>query len=338
MNVLNLEQIIKQHVLLPLHSNANGFHSVLCKVCNDHGRKGLRAGFKFDGNVVGYNCFNCGHTAVYDPAIHTSMPQKMEIVLTAFGIPTSDWNQTLFSSLASGTGGKYVSPNVDIEPDVIPMLSCAVPLTDSDNKWNQAAIHYLETDRAISWKDYPFSIVNTPPEPKDKIWYGRLIIPVYKDKKLIFYQGRDLTDLHPKKYQSPSVPKRKVLFGYNQILKRTPDPLYITEGWFNAFHINGVAIFGNHLTQEHIKWLSKSPRLKVVIPDKYGDGHLLARQAIALGWSVSCPDTGNCKDVNEAIIKYGKLYTFKTIKDNILSGLSATLSLNLYCETKINGK
>jgi len=334
MNIQFLEQIIRQYVHLPAHTNATGFHSVLCKVCNDHGKKGKRAGFKFDGKMVGYNCFNCGHSAVFDPAIHTSMPRKMEMVLTAFGIPQSDWNQTLFSSLTNKGSSTYVPQSIDIEPDVIPMLPCAVPLTDTDNEWNQTAIRHLRDRYAIDWTEYPFFIVNATPNLLYENWYGRLIIPVYKDKKLVFYQGRDLTDLHPKRYISPSIPKRKILFGYNQITKHTKDPLYVTEGWFNAFHVNGVAIFGNHLTQEHIAWLTKSPRQKVIIPDKYGDGHLLARQALNLGWSISCPDAGQCKDVSDAVVKYGKLYTIKTIKDNVESGLPATLALTLYCEGK----
>ena len=93
-------------------------------------------------------------------------------------------------------------------------------------------------------------------------------------------------------------------------------------------------MFHHHMTQNQIKWLERSRRQKVIIPDRWGDGYRLAEQAIRLGWSVSYPDIGSCKDVNEAIMKYGKLYTFKTIRDNICSDFEAESRLGIYCVKK----
>ena len=72
-------------------------------------------------------------------------------------------------------------------------------------------------------------------------------------------------------------------------------------------------------------------RDKVIIPDKEGDGDRIALQAIELGWSVTFPEFGKCKDVNDAIVKYGKIYVINQIMTNISSGNDAILRLKLYC-------
>jgi hypothetical protein len=62
MKIPTLEEVIRNNIQISNIPSSKGFYPVLCKICHDHGRKGLRAGFKFnDDGSVGYNCFNCGH-------------------------------------------------------------------------------------------------------------------------------------------------------------------------------------------------------------------------------------------------------------------------------------
>jgi hypothetical protein len=334
MEIPTLESVIRQYVYLPARSNGRGFFPVLCKVCGDHGKKGKRAGFKFDGPVVGYNCFNCGHTAVFDPSEHRSMPEKMKEVLSPFDIPEVDWQPVLFSTLnADGTRSKDAPTYTDIEPKTIEFPSYFYRLTDDPNdEWAQWAIEYLTEDRLIDWKSHPFYLVKKTTAPDNTRWYGRLIIPVYKDKKLIYWQGRDLTGLLQKKYLSPDVPRDKILGGFDQVFEYTDAPLYVTEGWFDSYWLNGVSVFGNKMTPEQVKWLSRSNRKKVIVPDRFGDGQLLAEQALELGWSISLPDIGEAKDVNDAVKKYGELYTLKTIRENTCDGFAAMAKLGIYCK------
>lgn len=337
MEIPTLEQVVRQYVPLPPRPNGRGFFPVLCRVCNDHGKKGKRAGFKFEGSAVGYNCFNCGHTAVFDPTEHTSMPSKMAAVLEAFNIPEVDWRPVLFGALKNKDGSvKEARPTFkDIEPDEVKFPPSFYRLTDdATDEWAQWAIEYLTEDRGIDWKSHPFYLVRKTTEPDNTKWYGRLIIPVYKDDKLIFWQGRDLTGLLQKKYMSPDFPREKVMSGFDRIQEYSDTPLYIMEGWFDAYWLNGVAIFGNKMTPEQIKWLNRTNRPKVIIPDRMGDGQILAEQALELGWSVSTPEIGECKDINDAVKKYGHLYTVKTVKDNIRSGLDASVRVSLWCESR----
>lgn len=338
MESLSLEQIIRQQISLPPRPNSHGFFSVLCKVCNDHGRKGKRAGFKFTGEAVGYNCFNCGHTAGYDPYKHESMPGNMATVLEAFGIPEVDWQQVLFRSLelrqVAGIHEKQHVP-VDIEPTELQFPPFFYRLTDDPNDdFAQYAIEYL-AGRKVDWKTCPFYLVARANHPDNERWYGRLIIPTYQNNKLVFWQGRDLTDMHVKKYLSPNVLRENILTGYEEIERYTDEPLYIVEGWFDAFHLKGVAVYGNKMTANQITWINRSSRPKVVIPDRFGEGFLLAKQALELGWNVSTPDIGSCKDVNDAIIKYGELYTRMSILQHTSNDkFTAEAQLGVYCDTR----
>lgn len=189
MQTPTLEEVIRQHINLPSRPNGRGFFSVLCKVCGDHGRKGKRAGFKFEGKAVGYNCFNCGHGAGFDPDKHETMPRDMVAVLEAFGIPETDWQAVLFEALANRESGQtHGKPAefVSLEPEELTFPPFFYPLTDDPkDDFAQEAIDYL-TSRNVDWKALPFHLVARANHPDNVRWFGRLIIPVYKGNKLVF--------------------------------------------------------------------------------------------------------------------------------------------------------
>jgi hypothetical protein len=334
MQLLSFEELIRSHIQLSKRPNSNGWWGVLCKVCNDHGKKGKRAGFKFEATNTGYNCFNCGHTAMYEHS-HTNFSKDMVEVLDAFNIPQDARNEVLFQALANREAGEHDhvhTKRIDIEPKSIILPPFFTPLTsDSIDEIDQYAREYLLTERSIACTDYPFYIGRKSNHPDSKKWYARLVVPIFKDNNLIFYFGRDLTGTRTKKYMSPDVPRESIIYGYDELFRETTDPLYIAEGWFDVFHIKGVAVFGNRMTANQISWLNRSPRTKVVIPDRFGDGHLLAEQAVELGWCVSTPDIGDCKDVDEAIRKYGLIYTQMSIKKHTYEGFEALVRIQSYC-------
>ena len=338
---VTLEAVIRYHIHIPQHSNSRGFFPVLCEVCHDHGRKGKRAGFSFDADgTVGYNCFNCGHKAKYTPHINKgTMPESMLTVLSSFHVPQTDWEKVTFANFVDETQqitqtGQPVK-FVNFEPDGIELMSHFYRLTDDKrDDIAQAAIQYLEEDRGVDWTSQPFYLAQRTGDSLLDRWYGRVIIPVYKDEKLIFWQGRDLTGKRQKKYISADTLRDNVMYGYDQLFKRTDEPIYVVEGWFDAYHVEGIAVFGNQFTPGQLHWLSKSPRPKVIIPDKFGDGHILARQALKYGWALSLPDAGSCKDVAEMVNKYGSLYTYKSIRENTVTGFEAETLLGLYCSNK----
>ena len=338
MEEVTLEQIVRRYIALPAYPSKKGWYEVLCKVCNDHGRKGLRAGFMFDQDSVAYHCFNCNHNAVYDPTKDQGMPKPMERVLQDFGVPEDEWQKVLFTSLANRDAGGNVRTELpkpkNIEPEVLkaPPLFYFLKDADPKDKWATIAKHYLDSDRGIDYNSYPFMLSQPTDDVRYKKWNGRLIIPVYKGNNLIFWIGRDLTGKKLKKYESPAVDRDRVLYGFDQLFKHTDLPLYIVEGWFDAFVIDGVAVFGNRIQKSQIEWLNKSRRTKVYIPDRLGDGQVGAKQALEAGWHIATPDIGNCKDMSEAVQKYGKLYVMKSIVETTAIGFEADVNLSIFCE------
>lgn len=336
MEPITLEQVIRQHIALPPRPNSQGWYSVLCKVCNDHGRKGKRAGFRFDDATVGYNCFNCGHTALFNPQERQTLSRDMTAVLEAFGLRKEDWQPAVFSMSRNKDNFVRQKKRESYEPKEIELPPYITPLDVNGDEFDQYAIEYLQNERAIDWTQYPFYVGRKTSHPSSQRWYGRLIIPFYKDNKLIFFQGRDLSGTRQRKYLSPDIPRENVIYGYDHVFKDTDEPLYIVEGWFDAWHLEGVAVLGNRMTPHQLYWINQSRRPKVVIPDRFGDGYLLAEQAVELGWSVSTPDIGDCKDPNEAILKYGKMYTLMTIRTHTYEEFEAALRIKFYCENNKN--
>lgn len=336
MDVVSLEQVIRQYVGLS-NPTGTGWNQILCRVCNDSGRKGMRAGFKFDSGKTAYHCFNCGHAAVFDPETQRTISEKMVTVLNAYGIPEDAWRPVELAVLQNRDKGVRTDRNesapIQIEPMEVPLPSHFYSLADAspNDKWAIIARDYLENERGVDPNQHTFFLAENTGDPKLDRWFKRVIIPVYKDNKLIFYFGRDLTGKAQKKYLSPSYSKEKVIAGFDEVFRQTEENLYIVEGWFDAVSIGGVALLGNEISEPQAIWLNRSRRKKVYIPDRLGDGWVAAEDALRRGWSIATPAIGGCKDINEAVSKYGKLYVMKQIADTTADGFTAQVNLGLYC-------
>lgn len=334
MQTETLPSIIRRHVILPAAPNRKGWYMVLCKVCNDHGRKGKRGGFIFSGDSVGYNCFNCGSNCSYNPDADETISNEMVKVLNAYNIPEQEWQVVFLDKMIRGTQKREKALR-NIMPTAIELPPYFYPLTDDkSDKWAQYAIEYLREDRCIDYRAYPFYLSRIDPSiPESKKWFGRLIIPNFKDDRVVFWQGRDLGGTRIAKYLSAEAVTDNIISDYKIVTTHGDTPIYVTEGWFDAFLIGGVCVFSANLSEGQIAWLNQTPRPKIVIPDRFGDGWRLAEQAISLGWGVSTPDIGSkCKDVSDAVKRFGLIYTLKTIAENVSYGAFAKTRVNLYCE------
>lgn len=334
---MTLQHLIMQYVRLG-KPTSKGWLPCVHTGC-DHGNKGMRAAFIFNDSATTFNCFNCSASVTYNPEFDTSMSDNMEKILNDFNIPKEEWQKVVFDNFIrvnqhGALSLKRVERNA-IEPEILPLPPYFYILEDDPNNTiAQKAIAYLNEQRSIDYLSYPFLLGKLTNDPKSIKWKDRLIIPIFKNDNIIFYQGRDLTGTAIKKYESPDAARENVIHGFEHLFTNPDLPLYITEGWFDAYHINGVAVLGAKMSESQVKWLNQSPRTKVIVPDKSGDGDVLARQAIALGWSVAIPDCGQTvKDVNDCIVKYGPVYTLQTLKAHTFCGYEAEMRVNMYCES-----
>lgn len=338
---MDFESAIRQYVFLG-RPTAKGWCNVLCKVCNDHGRKGPRAGFVFEQDNFGYHCFNCEIKASFSKFSVDMPSDDMERILSAFGVP-SDFIDSLRMIVihnrtdgGASAGAQILQRSKTTGARVIEMPSYFERLSDlpEDDLLRIVAEDHLREERAMSVTDYPFYVTRGVKGDKEsRKWAMRLIIPIYNQaNQLIFWQARDLTEQAIKKYLNPDVERDGVVYGLAELNNRTNAPLFITEGFFDAFHVRGLATLGRSLTPQMIELLQQCPREKIIIPDRLGNGADLALAGVRQGWKVSIPDFGQCKDVTEAVVKYGKLFVIKTLMDNIYSGTAAETMIGLHCK------
>ena len=87
----------------------------------------------------------------------------------------------------------------------------------------------------------------------------------------------------------------------------------VTEGIFDALSIGGVAVMHNDISDAQARVIRTLGKEITVVPDQDQTGLDLIDRAMELGWAVSIPDWDDCKDINDAVIKYGRFATLITI-------------------------
>jgi len=95
----------------------------------------------------------------------------------------------------------------------------------------------------------------------------------------------------------------------------------VVEGPLDAMVVDGVAILGNECSETQADIIDGLAREVIVVPDCDRAGVKLIDAAIEYGWHVSFPVwQETCKDVSEAVERYGKLFVLKSIIDATETG------------------
>jgi hypothetical protein len=272
-------------------------------VCCDDKRQ--RGGLIFNaGDAVSYHCFNCGFKASWQPGRLIS--QKMNKFMRDLGMGDDTIGQLRLEALKlnedSNAEVRSIVPTFDhreLPPDTKPI-----------NEWldnvPEKLIPVLEyiAERKMYLDYYNFHW--TP-----KIGFSnRLIIPFYKDGVCVGYTARAVNDSKPK-YLSEQQPG----YVFNLDAQHNNRQFVIVcEGPFDAISIDGCALLGAEIKDSQ-NWLLKQLNKEIVlVPDRDKAGLLTLEQALDYGWSVSMPDwPDDVKDVNDAIIKLGRLATLYKI-------------------------
>ena len=318
-----IEDFIKSHISFVYGKTGSGWYRVYCAVCGDGSRtKGPRGGWIFENGITSYHCFNCGIHGSLDLGRPYPFSKEMRKILNSFGIGPEEYNKLIyFNKVDSKSNIKTFSkPEIKYidKPDYFSELYTASP------QFIKKVDDFLSTHYKLKVDCYPFLYSTGKTKsasPRDialaKAFVNRLVIPYYKDNKLVYYEGRSLDNTANPKYLTADASKSLSIYGFDKLFTNIQNPLYVTEGFFDAFHLNGVAVFQNKMSHQQIEYLKSSPRQKIIIPDNKNDNNKLLEQAIEQKWEASFPDIGNCKDISEAIIKYGKIYVAMSIVKNI---------------------
>lgn len=285
----------------------SGWISFNAPCCDD---KRQRGGFIINGgDAVSYHCFNCGFKASWQPG--RTISAKMSKLMRQLNMSDDTISQLRLEAL------KHSESSTSEIKSIVPTFEDrALPMgAKSFEEWNtwcsvgdgiesvpdglKSVIKYL-VDRNIGIYDYPFYYTN-------KVGFNnRVIVPFYYNNKLVGYTARATNDAKPK-YISEQQP------GYVFNLDRqTYDRAFVIvcEGPFDAISIDGCALLGAEIKDSQ-NWLLKQLGKEIIlVPDKDHEGPRCVEQALEYGWSVSMPDwPEGVKDVNDAVVKLGKLAT-----------------------------
>lgn len=319
---MSLEDLIRQNVQFE-GSNRHWNHCK-CKVCGDYK---IRASFAFEADKIGFNCFNCSTTASYKVGSRKVF-DEFRNVLNSFGISNGEIDLELGQLFFSKEAVQAAKEKKKLEILAIELPKGSYKLEKNEEDiWTLVAEEYLKS-RGFSLDSYDWYLSN------DKQFRDRLIIPYFKDSKIIYWDARSFDDKASKRYISAPVQKDGILFNYDELNKNLDKPLFVTEGAFDALSINGVGLGGSKLYKQKADALQKSRRRKIVVidkKDKQNNGYKLGIDVLALGWDITFTSSDDL-DVNGSLKKYGKLWTLKDLLNNTVSGLSAKLALDLKCK------
>lgn len=285
-----------------------GFNAPCC------GDKRQRGGFIVNGDdAVSYHCFNCQFKASWQPG--RTISQKMNKLMRLLNMSDDTISQLRLEALRlngpSNTSVQTIVPT--FEERALPMdaksleeWSTWIELQGWENTDQELinAFCYLRNNRHIDPYSYPFYWTN-------KIGFkNRIIIPFYKDGKIVGYTARATNDAKPK-----FISEQQPGYVFN-LDKQTHDREFVIvcEGPFDAISIDGCALLGAEIKDSQ-NWLLKQLGKEIIlVPDRDHEGPKTVEQAIEYGWSVSMPDwPDGVKDVNDAIIKLGRLATLQLI-------------------------
>jgi len=276
------------------------FNAVCCT--DDRGRGGFIVN---QGDAVSYHCFNCGFKCSWQPGRHIS--QKMNKFMRDLNIPDDIISQLRLEALKFEDSGNVEIRNIIPKFDERALPMDSVPIADLLNDPPEKLIPVLEymVNRKVFPEDFPFYW--TP-----KVGFSnRLIVPFLFENKIVGYTARTINSEANPKYLSEQQPG----YVFNLDNQRNNRELVIVaEGPFDAISIDGCALLGAEIKDSQ-NWLLKQLNKEIVlVPDKDKAGKQTLDQAVELGWSISMPDwPEGVKDINDAIIKLGKLATLYLI-------------------------
>ncbi len=289
----------------------SGWLSVNAVCCHHRGERPdnkQRGGVKLtpDGGFT-WHCFNCNFKAGWHPG--HSLSANTKSLFQWMGLSGTDIGKLnlLAMKLKEGQVTSTKSLNFLLEERKLP--NGAKPISewvDSNCQDDDffSVLDYLINQRKFGWDWYPWHW-------SDEIGYkNRLILPFYHNGKIVGWTGRKITNGNPR-YLTDAQPG--YLFNLDH---QTPDRHFViaVEGQFDAIAIDGVAFMHNMPNETQVARLNALGKEVIVVPDRDRPGAQLIDAALENNWDVSMPPwDSHIKDAADAVKKYGRLYTLRSI-------------------------
>ena len=292
-------------------TTSSGWHSFNAICCGHLGHKPdrrMRGGIKFDGQTNwSMHCFNCGYKCNF--VLGRSISYKTKQLLMWCGIDDIQIGKWSLESLQQKdlldiVIQKKTKIKIKFKDHELPEGE----MLDENNPLHKVYVDYVQS-RGINHNEYPFLIT---PNLKGR-YANRIIIPYTYKNKIVGHTSRFLDNKIPK-YINEQQPG----YVFNiDIQKPEWQVCILTEGIFDALSIDGIAIMHDDISNEQAQLIASLNKQIIVVPDRDKTGLKLCDRALELGYSVSLPNwETDIKDVNDAVVRYGKLATLLSILQN----------------------
>ncbi len=322
----------KFRTLLPPRAkhSPSGWTSFNAPCCQHRGHSPdtrKRAGVRFDGNGIVYNCFNCKFSTGWQPG--SPFGEKMKTLVRWMGASEDTVKELVFEALkteADDYESPEYQPKIEFAEKALP--EHAMSLMDWGNLL-EGEIEEKLGPQFVEMLRYLMSRGYDNPFNHDFYWspapgyIDRVIVPFRWQGKIVGNTARKITDGKPK-YLSDQHPHFVFNFDAQQ-----EDQKYIIvcEGPFDALAINGVALLTNDVAEQQSRIINSLRAEVIVIPDQDRSGLVLFDRAAELDWSVAMPNwDDDVKDVADAVQRYGKLFV---IVDAIKTAQKGSVRINL---------
>ncbi len=326
----------------------NGWYSgnAVCCVHNHETQdKRGRGGLALSDDCISWHCFNCGFKTSYKHGFVVGF--KFKNLLKWFGFSRTEISRILLETMRereraiqSGLLEEDKTTHPEI-PNINKITFKHADLPDSltftetldyiekNNEVPDGFVPILDyvLDRKIDIDKYEFRWT-----PVSGIYKNRVIIPYRWKGDTVGHSARLVSKTanftNAKKYITYDA-QGYVFNIENQ--KSDWEYVIVCEGQFDAMSIDGVSVFNADITQKQIDIINSLNRQVIVLPDWDKSGIKLIKKALELNWAVSFPCWRTvCKDANDAVIKYGKLFTLHSvIKDADYNPLSIKIKIKL---------
>ncbi|MCX7592449.1 MAG: hypothetical protein N2235_01570 [Fischerella sp.] len=299
------------------------FNAVCCHHNGERPDTRGRGGIIFGpGGKVNYHCFNCGFVTRYWPGDNLSI--KMRKLLKWFGADDLEINRLKLEALrvksevSTDLGHNQPTNDIvlqkyDLPPETkffseIRTYLALMPDSDLPKELEsfKGIVEYAY-NRKINLDKYDLAWSTS----KDHLMNYRLIIPCRYKNEIYGYIARGVNNKIKPKYYA----QHDGNFVFNLDMQNNKRKfVVVTEGAFDAMSIDAVAVMHNEINETQCELIESLGKDIVVVPDFDVAGSNLIDAALEYGWSVSFPVwRGECKDVNDAVVKYGKLFVLKSI-------------------------
>lgn len=300
---------VNHYLPLKRKSTPSGWISFNAVCCHHNGTgrdTRQRGGIIFQDKSVSYHCFNCQFKSSWQPG--RTVSAKFKRLLQWLNVPDDLINKCVIDALRL----KETGQGLNYQNQLPVFLDKALPrgarlIKEIINESSEEILPVLEyiQSRNLYIDDYDWYWTD------EEGFANRLIIPFYYQGRIVGYTARKITDGKPK-YISEQQPG--YVFNLDQQLDNKKY-IILVEGPFDAISINGIAILGSDISEQQRSLINQLGKPVIVVPDRDPAGQKLIKQAIEFNWSVSFPDWAEVKDVNDSVIKYGRLATLYMILD-----------------------